>query len=428
MPVHTRVTIALVAAALLAAACGNRTGDEDAGPPEDESTTEPTDTSEGDSGGGATDVGVTGDTITIGVVADLTGVVPGLFKAAPDAVKAYAAKVNAEGGVNGRELVVEVYDTGTNDRGNAQAYEEACDEVFAAVGSESAFDSGGRDAIEACGFPSLPGIITDPGVEGLPFVFPRVSPDHVGVGPARWMAQEHPEAVQNAAMFYVNTPYIESAARETMEARESVGWNFVYVQPVGQLESNYTPHALEMKNRGVQAFAFAADDNNIIRLQQALREQRHPIAVADVSTQGYSQDYLEAAGPAGEGSYAPLQHALLEEADQIPALQEYVDWLAEVAPGEEPTSNGLTAWIRAKLFVDAATAVGDDLTRDALLAELGSMTDWDADGLIAPTDIGQAVPDEACFVVAQVVDGRYERAFPDEGFHCSADDVYEFQG
>ena len=67
---------------------------------------------------------MTDDKITIGVIADLTGVVPGLFKAAPDAVKAYAAMVNEAGGIHGRELVVEVFDTGTNDNGNRLAYEE----------------------------------------------------------------------------------------------------------------------------------------------------------------------------------------------------------------------------------------------------------------------------------------------------------------
>src|SRR5918999_6394889 len=111
----TRRTAVLLALVLVAAACGNRTGDDEAAPP-----------GEGDdqaeqasgSGAGATDVGVTDDAITIGVVADLTGVVPGLFKAAPDAVEAFAAMVNEEhGGIHGRELVVEVYDTGTNDNG-----------------------------------------------------------------------------------------------------------------------------------------------------------------------------------------------------------------------------------------------------------------------------------------------------------------------
>jgi hypothetical protein len=29
--------------------------------------------------------------------------------------------------------------------------------------------------------------------------------------------------------------------------------------------------------------------------------------------------------------------------------------------------------------------------------------------------------------MAQVKDGGYVRAFPDSGFHCSADDVYQYK-
>ena len=422
-----RAVLLLIVVALLAASCGSRSDGGDSGAPDAPADNEEAAGESGGDGEFTTDVGVTDDTITIGVIADLQGVVPGLFKAAVDGVKAYAAKVNSEGGINGRELVVTEFDTGTNDRGNADAYEDACDEVFASVGSASAFDSGGRDAIEQCGFPMVNAFVTDDEVETFPFVFPRVSPDYAGVGPARYMAEQHPEAVRNAAMFYVNTPTIEQSANNSMEARESVGWEFTYVQPVGQLESNYTPHAIEMKNRGVGAFVLVGDDNNIVRLQKALRDQQVDIAVADVSTQGYSQDYLDAAGPAGVGSYVPLGHALFEEADQIPAMQEYLDWLEEVAPGENPTSNGLSAWIRAKLFVDVVSALGDDVTREALISELEGITDWDADGLIPARDIGEPVQDESCFLLARVVEGGFEREFPDEGFHCSADDLYQYQ-
>ena len=414
--------VLLVVLVLVAGACGNRTGDgDDAAPP-----------GGGDDGeveaGEATDVGVTGDSITIGVIADLTGVVPGLFKAAPDAVKAFAAMVNEDGGINGRELVVKEYDTGTNDNGNRLAYEEACDEVFASVGSESAFDTGGYEAVKECGFPHLAGFTTDDAVDELDFVFPRTSAAYANVGAARYLAEQFPDAVKQTAMFYGNVPVTERSARQLMEARESVGWEFVYEQPVATLESNYTPHALEMKNRGVQAFAFVADVNNIVRLQKAMREQDYSVVVADVNTQGYSEDYLEAVGPAGEGSYVPLGHALLHEADEIEALGDYVHWLGEVAPDANPTSNGLQAWIKAQLFYDAATAVGPDLTRDKLIAELATMTDWDAGGLIPPIDVGDPVPKQGCFVLAQVKDGAYERVFPDEGFHCSADDIYEFEG
>jgi len=411
----------LLVLALMAAACGNRTGDGDDAAPD--STGSQVDAGE------STDVGVTGDAITIGVIADLTGVVPGLFKAAPDAVKAFAAMVNEEeGGIHGRELVVKEYDTGTNDNGNRLAYEEACDEVFASVGSESAFDTGGYEAVKECGFPHLAGFTTDDAVDELPFVFPRTSAAYANVGAARYLAEQFPEAVKNTAIFFGNVPVTERSARLLMEARESVGWVFTYEQPVATLESNYTPHALEMKNRGIQAFAFVADVNNIVRLQKAMREQDVSVEVADVNTQGYSADYLEAVGPAGEGSYVPLATALLEEADQVEAMDDYITWLAKVAPDANPTSNGLQAWVKAQLFYDAATAVGENLTRDALIEELTSMTDWDAGGLIPPIDVGDPVPKQGCFVLTQVRDGAYVRVFPDEGFHCSPDDIYEYKG
>lgn len=418
-----RGVLLFVVLTLVAGACGNRTGDGDGAAP----------SGDGDAGevdaGASTDVGVTGDSITIGVIADLTGVVPGLFKAAPDAVKAFAAMVNEEeGGINGRELVVKEYDTGTNDNGNRLAYEKACDEVFASVGSESAFDTGGYEAVKECGFPHLAGFTTDDAVDELPFVFPRTSAAYASVGAARYLAEQFPEAVKQTAIFFGNVPVTERSARQLIEARQSVGWEFTYEQPVATLESNYTPHALEMKSRNIQAFAFVADVNNIVRLQKAMREQDYSVVIADVNTQGYSEDYLEAVGPAGEGSYVPLGHALLEEADQIEALDDYVTWLTKVAPDANPTSNGLQAWIKAQLFYDAATAVGEDLTRDKLIAELESMTDWDANGLIPPIDVGDPVPKQGCFVLAQVQDGAYVRVFPDEGFHCSPDDVYEFKG
>ena len=415
----------LMALVLFAGACGNRSGDgEGSAPPGsgDDGASDDVDAA------ASTDVGVTADTITIGVIADLTGVVPGLFKAAPDAVKAFAAMVNEQGGINGRELVVKEYDTGTNDNGNREAYEEACDEVFASVGSESAFDSGGLQAITDCGFPHLAGFTTDDAVDELPFVFPRTSARYGNVGAARYLAEKFPEAVKQTAMFYGNVPVTQRSAEQLMEARRSVGWEFPYEQPVATLESNYTPHALEMKSRGIQAFAWVADVNNIVRLQKAMREQDYSVVVADVTTQGYSQDYLEAVGPAGEGSYVPLTAALLEEADDIEAMENYITWLGKVAPDESATSNGLQAWIKAQLFYDAATAVGEDLTRDKLIAELETMTDWDAGGLIPPIDVGNPVPKQACFILAQVKDGAYVRVFPDEGFSCSADDVYDFEG
>jgi ABC-type branched-subunit amino acid transport system substrate-binding protein len=414
---------------LVAAACGGRTdGDDDSASDtgDDDSSDTSSDQEQAVDNGGATDVGVTGDEIRIGVIADLTGVVPGLFKAAPEAVKAFAAKVNSEGGIRGRQIVVEEFDTGTNDNGNRLAYEDACDEVFASVGSESAFDTGGFEAVRDCGFPHLAGFVTDAQVQDLEFVFPRASDDYTGVGAARWYAEEFPEAVENAGYFFVNAPVSENSARRTMEARRTVGWEYIYEQPVGALESNYTPHVLEMKRQGVRAFSIVSDYNNVVRLQKALREQNYSVDIADASSQAYQRNYLEAAGPAAEGAYVAITHIPFEDAGSVPALQEYLDWLEKTSPDAEPSSNGLAAWTRAMLFAEVAEAVGPELTREKLLAELEAWGEWDADGLLPPDDISDPVPATSCFVMMQVQDGGFVRVFPDEGFHCSPDDVYKY--
>ncbi|MCO8129141.1 ABC transporter substrate-binding protein [Acidimicrobiia bacterium EGI L10123] len=425
-----RRILALTASTMLVlAACGSRT-DTDAAATAPSNTTAATEDGQPEDtvdNGGATDVGVTGDEIVIGVVADLTGVVPGLFKSAPDAVKAHAAMINEAGGIHGRMIRVEVFDTGTSDNGNRLAYEEACEaDIFALVGSFSAFDTGGYDAQVNCDTPTIPANVTDPEVDLLPNVYPRTSEDFGNSGPARWFAEEFPDAVTAGSFIFIDAPVTERGARNSMEMRRSVGWDFVYEQPVTPLESNYTPHVLEMDRRGAQAFATSLDQSNIVRLVKALREQNYELTIKEVGTQGYSADFLEAAGPAAEGSYIPLTHALLEETDRVPAMQDYTDWLDETG-GDEASSNGLLSWTRAMLFAEAVEAVGPDLTREALVQELESMTAWDADGLLPPQDVGEARPEQSCFIMVQIQDGQFARIHPDEGFDCSPDYVYEYE-
>src|SRR5581483_8811630 len=56
--------------------------------------------------GGSTDVGVTGNSITVSNVSILTGPVPGLFAGAFNGTDAYFQYINSQGGVYGRQLKV----------------------------------------------------------------------------------------------------------------------------------------------------------------------------------------------------------------------------------------------------------------------------------------------------------------------------------
>jgi len=65
---------------------------------------------------------------------------PGLFEGAPIGVKAYFDMINAQGGVDGRKLLVDSKDDAFSGRQNMTETQEAINSNFALVGSFSLFD------------------------------------------------------------------------------------------------------------------------------------------------------------------------------------------------------------------------------------------------------------------------------------------------
>ncbi|MFN2539013.1 MAG: ABC transporter substrate-binding protein, partial [Mycobacteriales bacterium] len=81
--------------------------------------------------GGATDVGVTATTLTVGTIADQSGPRPGLFNGTIAGARAYFAYVNSQGGVYGRRLQTSVGDSGTACNQTADAHKALINKVFA---------------------------------------------------------------------------------------------------------------------------------------------------------------------------------------------------------------------------------------------------------------------------------------------------------
>ena len=106
--------------------------------------------------------GITDKTITIANVSDISGPVPGIFESAQEATRAYVAYFNSTSDICGRKLDVELLDTRADAGADQQAYTKACDDAFAAVGSMSAFDSGGASAAQSCGLPDIRSTTTTP--------------------------------------------------------------------------------------------------------------------------------------------------------------------------------------------------------------------------------------------------------------------------
>ncbi|HET9500141.1 MAG TPA: ABC transporter substrate-binding protein [Marmoricola sp.] len=93
--------------------------------------------SEDDKGGGAAEVGITDDSVTVGATFPLTGVAAPGYSEIPTGTQAYFDYVNAQGGVNGRKIKYLVRDDGYNPTTTSEVTNELVlkDEVFAMLGA-----------------------------------------------------------------------------------------------------------------------------------------------------------------------------------------------------------------------------------------------------------------------------------------------------
>jgi len=121
MKLSKKLAVLLLALGLLAAACGD--GDDD-------TTTQAPDTTAAPAGM-MTDVGVTDDEIVLGLLSDLSGPFAGLVGLIVSGQQAFWEKVNADGGIDGRQVRLEIVDTAYDVQTHVQLYGELKDQVVA---------------------------------------------------------------------------------------------------------------------------------------------------------------------------------------------------------------------------------------------------------------------------------------------------------
>jgi ABC-type branched-subunit amino acid transport system substrate-binding protein len=367
------------------------------------------------------DQGVTADSITVGTISDPGGPVPGLNQGFFDTMLAFAEWCNAQGGINGRELVVETLDAAVLQY--QQRAQEACDFAFALVGGGGTFDDTGAQDIVDCGLVNVPGFTVSPDAADSDLMYqPQPNPiDSYTVGAAQWMAEQDPDAIEHAASLYTDVPTTQLQQSKHQEAYEQVGFDFVYEKPTNINESNWAPIVVDMRNQGVEYVTLTSSWEEGANLQKAMLEQGFAPKFVDYETNYYNPDYLKAAGEAAEGTLIRITAMPFEEADEVPAMQQYLDAL-RATNGDDvvPEMLGVQSWSAGLMFATAAKAAGGDLTRERLLEELSKITEWDGGGLHGKNNPA-ANENAGCFMILEVQDGEFVRKYPDEGLDCDED-------
>jgi hypothetical protein len=426
--------------AAVAVGCGRDDGAEPAGGGEATSGTACGGTLE------ATDVGITADTITIEVMADVgSPLSPGLFQANVDGVNAFAAAVNADGGLACRKLVVREWDSKLSPDESKNGLIDACAKAVALVGGNSLFNpdvaplSDCKDAAGATtGLPNIAGLANDINEQCAPTTFtvqvmPETCPVHLGVprplkavvGPTAFLVQQE-GALHGLFLVPGDLPTTVQSATYQIKAQAGAGVTFDGTPKVSGRDEQaaFTPRVQLVKAAGSNYVFNGAGDRAMVSMRKESNAQGvDSVKVWACSLGCYKPGFVTAGGADVEGTYVWMQFLPFEEASANQELQAYVD---AVGPSKVD-SFGAQAWQAGLAFEQVVDRIVEDhgpnaVTRAAILDGLRHIGSFDAGGWMGATDLKGVSP---CYVLLQVRDGAFARVHPTKPgtFDCDPDNV-----
>lgn len=383
--------------------------------------------------GGATDIGVTADSITVANISILTGPVPGLFAGAPKGVQAYFAYQNSQGGVFGRQLKVDAQDDQFDCGINKALAEDDVNKYFTFVGSFSLFDGCSGEVIQA--HPELPEVHVP--LSTLAQATPNnFSPQPVksggSTGPFQYIKDKHPNAIKKVGSLIGNVDTAKAGWENAKFAMQSLGYEVVYERIFQPTETDFTADIVQMQTKGVQLLTLSsADAKTMARVEAKASQQGWKPEVTLLGAAGYDYTLFKlASAEALEGAYLYLPTAMYlgEDRTDIPEVDLFVSWMQQVDPSANLDLFTVYGWASAALFVQALKAAGPQATRAGLLSSLQQIDQYDANGLLAPAGPASKTP-AICYIMVQVHDGKFARVDSPPGqFRCDGTYVYRAGG
>jgi ABC-type branched-subunit amino acid transport system substrate-binding protein len=397
----------------------------------------------------AGEVGITATQIRIAIVADVdTPLSPGVFQAQVDAMRAYARYVNKHGGVAGRKLVVEFIDSKLNPDESRDATITACGNDFAMVGTAAVFLTNAED-MNSCvdsrgaptGLPDIPSVTQD--------LAEQCSPVSYSVAPSPLVCATKDQATQTyrssqGQVRYYAKKYtgLHGICIGQNDLRSTATTGQVVCKGVGKLgvkldgdgfygvsarapQTTFTPLIANAKSLdATYIYSLLSDAQAISLRREAKLQGLTSVDVWDCSRSCYSTQFLKG-GADVEGEYVPLSTLPLEETKSNKALAAYVK-----AVGRSKASGfGELAWVSGILFhetIDRIVARDgvNGITRAKFLQELAATHDFDAQGMLGPTDIGARRP-SPCYDLLQVKSQKFVRVHPTKkgAFDCNKKNV-----
>jgi hypothetical protein len=408
----------------------------------------------------ATEIGVTANEIHIAVVADVDNpLAPGLFKGAVDGTKAGAAYLNSKaggGGLAGRKVVVDFYDSKLNANDTRNATINACQNDLAMVGGIVLFLSSVDDIVgckdqagaatglpdmasttigipEACAATSFPtlGTSTD-----CATVTQNPQTYYSTQGPAKWQIKNAGEKLHGPMLVGSDT---KDAARGGTIISLGVQKAGVQAQPSDVVpksgrdpQSAYTGLVQQMKSDGANyALSTSSAQATTLWLSEAQLQGLDMSKIAWTNVSAYGNKIVTDNAPVWEGMYQSLNLLPVEEVKYNKTLAAFVKYTKQ--QGGDPDTFAAYSFESVIAFRDAVNATVkakgiNGLTRANLIDGIKTLTDFDADGM-AGTHSYKDQKITGCFVMMRFLSGKWVRQYPTKKgtFDCNKSNLVDIK-
>jgi branched-chain amino acid transport system substrate-binding protein len=382
----------------------------------------------GGAANGASDVGVTANSIKIGNITSIQGQFgPDAFSPSLYGLQAYIGALNARGGVNGRKIDFHTCDDRDTGDGNLTCAQQLVDQqkVFVMLANNSESSARSASYTNGKGVPDL-GLPLNNGYYKYPTMFsfygndgyPRNGKD-IGAqgklwqqtGQYRWFKQQR--HIDKGAFFYYTIAVSQQQGFAEIANANAEGIEKTYVGGGSDQGENFAAPTFDtdvvnMKSKGVQGIWDAMDTPANQKLCSAMDRGGFTvlakISTVEVWSKAVGTDF---SSPCRNSVYAPgATDPFSNQSD--PLVAQFLSDFAKYSPGRTMHEWALEGWAMGYEFTKAAQSMGANLTRAGFIKWLNDLNAYTLDGLTWPHDYkpkDYKAPFHQCFSVAHWNDG-----------------------
>jgi Periplasmic binding protein len=410
----------------------------------------------------ATEVGVTASEIHIAVVADVDNpFAPGLFKGAVDGVKAGAAYLNSKaggGGLAGRKVVVDFYDSHLNGNETRNATIQGCQNDYALVGGFALFLTQVEDIVnckdqagQATGIPDLSSVATGVPESCSPMAFPAFGTQidcatvtanpqtfNVNQGPPKWELSQHKGGLHGVTIIGNDTKDAARGGTLAALAAQAAGIKMDQGDPAVAVsgrdpQSVFTPIVQKMKaDNSNWALNIASANQGLLLRNEATLQGIDSSKVLWECSSCYGNALIKGNAQAFEGEVQQLGFLPFEETSVNKTVANFVKYMKQV--GGTPDQFAAYSYGAVLAFADAVNAVVksdgvNGLTRAKLISAIKGLTEFDAGGMLGKRSFKDGKITQ-CFVITQFKSGKWVRQYPTKKgtFDCKASNAISVKG